>query len=290
MSNRKTLILIAALVLGVVAAVVVRGYVSGVEEEAQGGTQLVPVLRLEGAVPRGTGVEEAAAAIAPTEIPSRFRPVGALTNLSDLSGPVAGADLPAGGIVVGGMFVDPAAAMETNAERVTDIDGEDQSAITISSDEVRGVAGLIGPGDYVNVLLVPPGDPMAAAPGAPGEESAPTTPTGARYLMQKVRVLYVDQTAVPSPGDGAAATEAGVEGEAAAEPDEPGNAGLLTLLVPPDSAQRLASVSPGSLYLTLVADDYEPVPMPPLDPAGPLPGEDPDRLTPYGPEGAEVQQ
>ncbi len=38
-------------------------------------------------------------------------------------------------------------------------------------------------------------------------------------------------------------------------------------------------------YMTLVAKDYQPTALPPLDTAASLPGEADAQLTPYGPDG-----
>ena len=59
-------------------------------------------------------------------------------------------------------------------------------------------------------------------------------------------------------------------------------------MVPSDAAQIIASVSPGDIYLTLLPEDYEAVPLPSLDTGffeGPTPAEDPEWLTPYGVDG-----
>ena len=59
-------------------------------------------------------------------------------------------------------------------------------------------------------------------------------------------------------------------------------------MVPNDAAQIIASVSPGDIYLTLLPEDYEAVPLPALDTEffeGPTPAEDPEWLTPYGVDG-----
>ena len=50
--------------------------------------------------------------------------------------------------------------------------------------------------------------------------------------------------------------------------------GTITFAVPPEAAQRIASVEPGSIYLSLVPPDFEPVPLPPFDTEEVLPGED----------------
>ena len=66
------------------------------------------------------------------------------------------------------------------------------------------------------------------------------------------------------------------------------NTGLFTLAVPVDAAQWIASASQGQLYLTLVAKDYTPVPVGPIAPSPTLPAENPEQLTPYGPDGQQT--
>ena len=60
--------------------------------------------------------------------------------------------------------------------------------------------------------------------------------------------------------------------------------------VPADAAQRLVSVDPARIYLTLIPKTWTPTPIPALPASelvdGPaLPGENAAQLTPYGPTG-----
>jgi hypothetical protein len=61
--------------------------------------------------------------------------------------------------------------------------------------------------------------------------------------------------------------------------------GLITFAVPQLAAQQIASVEGSQYYLTLVAKDYQPEALPPLDTNAALPGETGAQLTPYGPDG-----
>ena len=51
------------------------------------------------------------------------------------------------------MFADPASVSSSFSDRLEKINDEDQVAITINVDTVHGVAGLLQPGDYVNVMV-----------------------------------------------------------------------------------------------------------------------------------------
>ena len=231
-------------------------------------------------IPKGTFGDEAFAQglIERDVIAKEYRPASAITQESQIEGLVAISDLPANQVVVSNQFVSQAESLSTFSSLLK----ENEVAITISVDQIRGVAGLLVPGDFVNILVV---DDESAAT-AEGEEVAAENPgqtitvyaTPARYLYQKVQILAVGQTRKLEPGE-TAATNA--DGTAAAT----ATSGLITFVVPADAAQRIASVSGPNIYLTLVAKDYQPTAIPPLDPVAALPGESNAELTPYGPDG-----
>lgn len=285
MSQRRTLILVSAIVIGALSSFLVWNYVNGVRDDAFENAEQVPVWMVQEAMPQGTSGMEAAPVIVQENIPRKFKPANAITDIADISGKVAVSDLVPNQIVVSSMFVDPSdpTARISFADRLTKIRDEDQTAITIRVDQVRGVAGLIRPGDYVNVMVT---DAGAENGGGGGEEGAPAPSSSgelfgqeARYLYQKAEVLAVDQNALPEAGR-------------AVGEDENVNAvvsdqGVITLIVPTRAAQYIASVLPEQLYLILVAKDYEPVPQSPLDLADAVPAEDPSVQTPYGPTGPD---
>jgi Flp pilus assembly protein CpaB len=291
------LILIAAIAVGAIASFLIWNYVGGIEERAEGDAQRVKVFVVKSQIVRGTYGEESRdqELIVEDDAPQKFVPANAIRSLDDITGQVAINDLAPNQIVTSDMFAAPEVAQSTFAERLEKINNEDQTAITISVDQVRGAAHLLQPGDYVNVMMTPTPDGSAqgdeAAPEG-GGESATAAPSSsgipqllARYVYQKAQILAIDQTPVQQAGD-AANGEGEGEGEEATEAEgEAANRGLVTLIVPAEAAQYIASIQPGQLYLTLVGDDYEPVPQEPIQAGDALPGEDPDQLTPYGPDG-----
>lgn len=281
MSQRRTLILVAAIVVGMVAALLVYNYVSSVEDDALGDAKQVPVFLVKQKVLRGTGGNEAQLAIVQENIPTKFRPDNAITNVEDIAGKVAVTDLVPNQVVVGDMFVDASdpRARASFSERLDQINGTDQVAVTINVDQIRGVAGLIEPGDYVNVSVtevVQVGNEDDGAVPEGSEQSDLLFAQQARTLYQKVRVLAVGQSASPLAGQSAEEVNA-----AAAT-----NTGQITLIVPSKAAAYIMSVPGSQLYLTLVHEDYEPVAQEPIDLNALLPGEDKEQLTPYGKSGA----
>jgi pilus assembly protein CpaB len=278
-SSRRTLILIAAIVVGGLAAFAIFNYVGGIEDRAYDNAERVPVIRIAQDVPRGLdgATANAEGYFESAEIPEEFLPATAITDVNTILAKIAVTDLAAGQVLVEGMFVDPVDSLITAARRIP----TGQVAITMSVDNIRGVGGLIVPGDFVNMMLVPPGcagqaaTEEAAEPVDAADINGAPLPVCARYLYQAVRVLFVGATPVPLPGETTA-------------PAVGGGSGQLTLAVPNAVAQVIAGLPEGQVYLTLLPADYAPEPLPEQDPLVLFPGEDGAQLTPYGPEGFEA--
>ena len=289
MSSRRTLILIAAIVIGALAAYAVVTYVGGIEDRANENAERVPVVRVREDIPRGTLGADAIEfdLVETSEIAQEFFPATAISPdaLDTIIAKAAVADLAAGQVLVEGMFVDPIDSQITAARRIAD----DNVAITISVDDIHGVAGLIVPGDFVNVMIGG-GTSCSSGGETEGEGEGGSTGSGsiitetARMLFQEVQVLFVDQSPIPLPGEQTGTAE----GETAPTAV---NTGLITFQVPPQAAQLVASVPPGCFYLTLLPQTYVPSAIPEVDPnLTLLPGEDPALLTPYGPDGIAADE
>lgn len=279
-NRRRIPILIAALAVGVLSSLALAQYVNGVERDAAAGTEQVMAIRLARDVPRGlTGlVARDQGYFEEVAIEAAVRPVTALADLDAIATRVAGSKLAAGQVLVDGMFIDPSDLNLTAARRVP----EGEVAITVSVDQIRGVAGLIAPGDRITVFVLDPG--ASGNPGAlePGAELRSGALTGnARSFYQGAEVLYVDRTPAALPGE---QNTASVDG---APPPPPANAGLITFAVPRVAAQLIASVSPASLYFALESEGLAPEPLGPIVDGGVLPGEAGGTLTPYGPGGRQ---
>ena len=176
MSSRRTLILVAAVVIGALASFLVYGYVSGVQDEAYDDAQRLEVYVVKQTIPKGTYGEEATAAklIVKDQIPKKFYPPNAIKDPSvDLGGKVAVNDLAVNQVITTDMFADPATVSSSFADRLEKINDEDQVAISISVDTVRGVSGLLQPGDYVNIMsteICQNGESAGSGGGGGGEE------------------------------------------------------------------------------------------------------------------------
>lgn len=285
------MILIAAIVIGALAAYAVVTYVGGIEDRANDNARRVPVVRIAGDIPRGMRGQEAIEAnlIEESEIASEFLPETAISPdaLDTILAKAAVADLATGQVLVENMFVDPIDSQITAARRIAD----NNVAITISVDDVRGVAGLIVPGDFVNIMVSQDNGTCGGTEEA--EEAGANAPAGttailcrtARVLFQEVQVLFIDTSPIPLPGEAAAAS-ASTDDDAAAATTTQVNTGLITFQVPPAAAQLIASVPQDGFYLTLLPQTYVPQALPQIDPnLVSLPGEDATQMTPYGPNG-----
>jgi pilus assembly protein CpaB len=230
--------LIVAVVVAVVAAGAIYGYLSSVQDRAYGDAKLVRVYRVAKDVKKGVPGEQAIdqSQVESSDIPQKYRPTTAVTDINAIRGKVALNDLSAGQVVVDGMFVDPRVATVSFAQRIP----AGQVAISIQVDQIRGVANLIVPGDQVNMLA--------------------SAPDGTRYLFQNVNVIAVGATPAPQPGETTAATT------------PTGGSGLITFAVPPVAAAKIAVAK--DVYLTLVPPGNQPVPVPTVGPntlfSGPL--------------------
>jgi len=293
------LILIAAVVVGAISAYLVFNYVNSADDRAQGNARKVDVLKIAKDIPKGlTGREaQAQGMIESAQIPAEFKPATAIIDPSIIQDKVAVANYATGQILVDGMFADPIESLTTFAGRVpndcapTGFQGSTTNkpvpcvGITISVDQTHGVAGVIVPGDYVNIMVKP--ENGACPEGTTPSPQVVCNPL--RVLYQAARVLFVDKSAVPQPGEvtGNGTSTANPSGTSTAA----ANTGLITLEVPQKAAQLIGSVATDSVYLALLPANYTPEAVPKLDffPEV-LPGEDPNQLTPYGPAGFQSQK
>lgn len=219
--------------LAVIAVAGVLYYVQNVKKEAYGDVQLVKVYKVTKPIPQGQQGELTIEQnyVEKGDIPNEYRPGSAITNIDDIKGKVAINSLSPGQVIVDGQFVSPDKATVTFAEQVPN----DQVAISLSVDKVHGVAGLLLPGDKVNMLVV----------GKDGENVT------VQSLYQNVNILAIGAKTA----DSATAANENSEQQALAD------SGLITVTVPYDAAQRIALVQSApekvNFYLTLARPDSQ---------------------------------
>lgn len=297
MSSRKTLILIGAVVIGALAAFLTLNYVRGVENRSDEAAQTVEVVVAAGPVAKGSGATEA---IEAQQLVLEKRrqdelPANPVRRFADIQGQVAAVDLGGGEVITGSMFVSQTALTGSKSASLD----KGNVAVTVNVGDAAGVAGLIQPGDNINILAqYCKVSPAAAPAGGEGDTCAfgrqnAGTPTGnvtlgtpSNYLFQGVKVLAIGQSlgqpvaAAPPAAGGDAAATATTAAPQVASP-------LITVQLPPQQAQLLVSLKDASLYLTLNRSDYTPVPMPFMNSLPATPGE--LGVSPYAAEPASGQ-
>lgn len=302
MSSRRTLILLAALAVGIVAAVLLYTYVKGIEDRANGQAKRVKVFYATNDIKRGTPGEDAVknSDIQEGQIPQQFRPATAINSTDEVNKKVALFDIPANTVILQNMFVDPATTQISFRQRLRN---PDHVAISFSADGVHAVGGFLVAGDDVNMMVFTQpaqeaqGDNAANPSQAAGGRTAGSQPPvllnkKARMLYQKVQLLAVGSNAKLLPGESTAAStsgsssSSGSSGTSSSQNQTANN--VFTTNVPPEASLWIATAQEAGngLYLALVADEYKPRPVTPIpDVVTELPGENPDFLTPYGKEG-----
>ena len=269
MASRKNLILIAAVLVGALAAFVTLNYVRGVEQSSQKKDETAQVLVVAKPIAKGTKADEALASgqLVPAERRRVDLPVNSVRRNADIEGQVSAVDLGGGEVVTTTMFV---GATDLSGSKGAALD-KGTVAITVQFDPVS--ASLVQPGDSVNILArtcVAGGGECPLSSTNLSSAGANVIAKPATYLFQDVKVLAVDQN-LASP-EAAAPVKEG-ETPVAAPAAASAASGRVTVQLSPDQAALLASVRDADLYLTLNRGDYVPVPVPPQAGLPALPGQ-----------------
>jgi pilus assembly protein CpaB len=238
------LILVAAVVIAAVAGIGAFNYLSTVQDRANKDAVLVKVYVVKKDIPKALGGDQALAGdyIKADKIQAKFRPATAVSNLDTIRGKVALTTLSANEVLVDGQFVEPRVAQLTNSQRIT----KGRVGVTISVDQIHGVAGLLVPGDKVDLMVMDPQNQKYT------------------LLYQNAEILFIGTQAAPQPGETQAVTNPG--------------SNLITFDVPPQAAAKIAFVQTHpdfNLYLTLVPPDNTAANVPAVGPQ--------DLFTPDGP-------
>jgi pilus assembly protein CpaB len=247
-SNRRTLIAVAAVVLAVAAGIGAWAYVSGADQRAQDRAKLVEAYVARQNISKGTSGDQVVSSgmLAKRRVPREAVPQAALTNSAVIKGKVALAAIGAGQFVVTEQFVSPG----RSGGGIGGALPSGKQAITISVDDAHGVAGFITPDDHVNVIVAAK---LRKDPQAKFDAHIPDNV--AAFMVQNVQVLAVgqqsDQPATNSKGTDSTTSQ------------QKANRGLVTLAVDPEDAQRLAFAQQNyAIYLTLVPPSYTPANVP----------------------------
>jgi pilus assembly protein CpaB len=233
----KTIAVVLALVLAVVATIAIFLYVQGIEERAFENAELVEVFVAQGTIDAGTSAAAAgdAGLIARDTAPRGNVPDGAITSLDQIDGLVAIDRVLEGEILLRGRWgttEDVSVGFEIP---------EGFEAIAVEVGIPPGVAGYIREGDRVSLIatIEAPGPITTDADGTVTEEPGEVR---SQYLLQSIEVLAVGRRTTQAEGE-----------------QQPQSNMLMTVALQPEDAERLVfAIENASLYFTLLPEDAEP--------------------------------
>lgn len=241
MGSKRTVILIAALVVGAIASFALYSYVSGIEDKAYNNAQLFEVYTAAQPIPANTPGEQVLNEnlLVIKKVPREVLPANFVADKTTILGKVAETEITQGQILVPGMFVDPSQATSTWSERLP----VDRVAVQISLDQVRGMVGMLQPADKVTLMMTVQCAEEARLQQITQEELCAGGDGGSfvRFLYSNVEILNI--------GNGTASA-VGADGVAA-----PAASGIITFSVPLDAAKRIVAANT-DLWLALEPKNY----------------------------------
>ena len=160
---------ILAVILAIAGAVVLVLYVQGADQRAQASAELAEVFVITDPVPRGTPGEAINDLVEVKSIPALAIQPDIVTNLDDLAGLVATADLLPGDQLVNGRFADP----QDLAGSGDAVLPEGTQEVTIALPVERVAGGVVSAGSTVGVVVTA-NVPAVGADGASDDDRSVT--------------------------------------------------------------------------------------------------------------------
>ncbi|MEG3613958.1 Flp pilus assembly protein CpaB [Isoptericola haloaureus] len=235
--NRRIIAAVVAALLALAGGVLTYTYAAGADSRAMADLEPTAVLTVVETVSEGTPADALTLDedVVSTEVPAGTVVPGAVSDLADLEGLVATADLLPGEQVVAERFVDP-----------EDLDGpvevpEGFHTLSLQLTTERVVGGAVQPGDTVGVFV----SMESTGDGDDGSEDGEDTTSSTHLVFHKVLVTDVRG------GIQQQRTEDGEETETAPE-----DAIMVTIaLSPPDAEKFVFSAEYASIWLSLEPEE-----------------------------------
>jgi pilus assembly protein CpaB len=228
--RRRLLAATVALLLAAAGTVVLLAYVRGADARALAGTRTVDVLVVDQPVPEGTPGEELADLVRTERLPAKAAVEGGITDLAQLGGQVATADLQPGEQLLAARF----AAPEDLAVPGTVPPPPGASEVSILLEPQRAVGGRLAAGDEVGVYI------SMTLENEAGKTVGTTHATLHGALVTQVQ-------GAPAPAGEEGTTETASSGQAA-----PTGSVLVTVALPARDAELVVfGMEHGSVWLAL---------------------------------------
>jgi pilus assembly protein CpaB len=180
--------------------VVLLAYVRGADARALAGVRTVEVLVVDQPIPEGTPAEEIAGLVSTEMLPAKAAVDGRVTDLGQLAGQVATADLQPGEQVLAGRFAPPADLQAPGTVPVP----EGMSEVSLVLEPQRAVGGRLAAGDEIGVYISM--ELAANIDADPEDEQVGTT----HATLHGVLVTQVQGAAVPAAEGGDVETASAV--------------------------------------------------------------------------------
>lgn len=243
----KLIIIVLALVLAGVAAVLAMRYVNSARTEVASGSEPVEILVAQEDIPRGLSSEELLAKemIALEKVPQRFVAAGAISSARAIEGQVLSTPLSKGEQLTAARFAVPSAAGLAYSIP------KEYVAIAIPVDEVRGLSGLVQPGDHVAVFVT-------FSPGPKGEENL------TKILLPEAKILAMGGSMSSQPAGSQDGDQGGGGALGGTTQDENAAPRTMTLSVSPADAEKLVfAEETGKVWVSLLPATAEGSPQAP---------------------------
>lgn len=231
--GRRTVLLIAAIVVAALGTALVWMYANRADERAQAGAEQVQVLVATAGIPAGTAGSAIGESVELTTLPRASVPAGSLSDLTPVTNLVTISSVFEGQVLLEPMF----GTQVQSGGGLTMSDGD--VAVAVSMGDPQRVAGFVSPGSEVAIFLT--------VAGAGGQEQPQTA-----VLLDRVQVIAVGPSTISS-------TTTTTEGEQGATTNtEQIPTAILTLALSQEEAQKvIQATTAGSMYFALLNDDSE---------------------------------
>jgi pilus assembly protein CpaB len=234
--RRRLLAALAALVLVVAGTVVLLAYVRGADARALAGVRTVEVLVVDQPIPEGTPAEDIAGLVRTEMLPAKAAVDGRVTDLGQLAGQVATADLQPGEQVLAGRFAPPADLQAPGTVPVP----EGMSEVSLVLEPQRAVGGRLAAGDEIGIYISM--DLAANIDADPEDEQVGST----HATLHGVLVTQVQGAPAPADAEGG-----DVETASAATPAPTGDVMVTVALPARDAEVVVFGMEHASVWLAL---------------------------------------
>ncbi|MGB7982005.1 MAG: Flp pilus assembly protein CpaB [Candidatus Nanopelagicales bacterium] len=237
--GRRTVLLVAALVVAALGTALVFMYANRADERAQAGTEQVQVLVATAGIAAGTtGADVAGAGTVELQtLPAASVPDQALSDLTPVSDLITVSSIFPGQVLIAPMF-----GTQQNASGALTLP-EGTVAVALQLGDPQRVAGFVNPGSEVAIFRTGPA-PIAVDPA--DKEAVPGEQQATALLLDRVSVIAVGPTTVSN-----TTTTDGQTTNTEAIPTA-----ILTLALDQEQAQKvILSTTDGAMYFALLDEN-----------------------------------